>query len=215
MKKANKKPVLGAILLAAGSSSRLGQPKQLVRLNGETLVKRTARLLLSLEAGEEVSLNPRVVCGYAERQVCEELEGLPLEVVINPNWQQGMAGSIACGARAIPDDADGILVMTCDQWCVEKEDILRLISRWLTDISTIVSSSWNDGKVTVFGPPVIFPGILKPELSFVSGDRGAKAVIERHSSIVEFVHMENAGFDLDVPEDLAEVLSGKLQYPNN
>jgi molybdenum cofactor cytidylyltransferase len=201
--------------LAAGSSSRLGQPKQLVRLNGETLVKRAARLLLSLETGEVVSLNTRVVCGYAERQVCEELEGLPLEIVINPNWQQGMAGSIACGASAIPDDADGILVMACDQWRVEKEDILRLISRWLSDISAIVASSWYAGKATVFGPPVIFPGTLKPELSFVSGDRGAKAVIERHSSIVEFVQMENAGFDLDVPEDLEEILSGSRQYPNN
>jgi len=201
--------------LAAGSSSRLGQPKQLVRLNDESLVKRSARLLLSLEDREEVSLSTRVVCGYAERQVCEELEGLPLEIVINPNWQQGMAGSIACGANAIPDNADGILVMACDQWRLEKRDIFQLISHWLSDISAIVASSWHDGKANVFGPPVIFPGRLKHELCFINGDSGAKTVIESHKSIVEFVHMENAGFDLDLPEHLEEVFSGTRQYPSN
>jgi CTP:molybdopterin cytidylyltransferase MocA len=112
-------------------------------------------------------------------------------------------------------DADGILIMACDQWRLEKQDLFRLISCWLSDISGIVASSWNDAKATVFGPPVIFPGKLKPELLFVDGDKGARAIIDRHSSEVAFVNVDNAAFDIDEPEDLQKAISDRLQYPSN
>ena len=188
---------LAAILLAAGPSSRLGQPKQLVSVDGESLVRRTARLLLDLDL-----FSVTVVTGYESEKVGDELSDLPAEVVHNRLWEQGMGGSIAYGVRQLSRNTDGVLIMVCDQWRVEKNDLAQLIAQWNTDISRIVVSNWNEGKAFVSGPPVIFTGNLIPEMKYLISSEGARQVIDRHMDIVEFVLMENAAFDLDRPEDL-------------
>ncbi len=185
------------MLLAAGGSRRLGQPKQLVKRDGESLVRRAAGLLLSLGADPVV-----VVTGFRSEEVSSQLRGLNLVVVNNPDWELGMGGSIACGVRNVPADADGVLVMPCDQWRLTVEDLFVLLSAWKSDISRIIESSWNDEKSYYSGPPVIFPGELMHELSFVNGKRGARSVIDRHREIVRTVELENAAYDVDEPQDL-------------
>jgi len=113
-----------------------------------------------------------------------------------------MGGSIACGARNVPADADGVLVMPCDQWRLALEDLFVLLSAWKSDISRIIESSWNNEKPCYSGPPVIFPSELIHELLFVKGKRGARSVIDRHRAIVSTVTLENAAFDVDEPRDL-------------
>jgi CTP:molybdopterin cytidylyltransferase MocA len=113
-----------------------------------------------------------------------------------------MGGSITCGVRHVEGDLDGILVMVCDQWRVELSDLSRLFDVWSADISRIVVANWHEGKAFVSGPPVIFPSNMIPELKFMTRNRGARQVIDRHMDIVEFVDMENAAYDLDRPEDL-------------
>ena len=193
---------LAAILLAAGPSSRLGQPKQLVSIDGESLVRRTARLLLDLDL-----FSVMVVTGCEAEKVGGELSDLQAEVVHNPLWDQGMGGSIACGVRQLSRNTDGVLIMVCDQWRVEKNDLVQLISKWNADISRIVVSNWNEGKAFVSGPPVIFTGSLIPEMKYLISSEGARQVIDRHMDIVEFVLMENAAFDLDRPDDLEQILN--------
>jgi molybdenum cofactor cytidylyltransferase len=190
-------PRLAAVLLAAGSSSRLGRPKQLVKRGGESLVRRAAGLLLNLGADPVV-----VVTGYRSEEVSRQLQGLPLTAVKNPGWELGMGGSIACGVRNIPVDVDGVLLMPCDQWRLTAEDLSVILSAWKSDISLIIMSSWNDEKSYFSGPPVIFPGALIHELSFVNGKRGAKSVTDRHRNIVSMVELKNAAYDLDEPQDL-------------
>jgi molybdenum cofactor cytidylyltransferase len=193
-------PALAALLLAGGPSTRLGQPKQLVRLGGESLVRRTARLLLSLRPAPLI-----VVTGCEAARVEAELDGLALDVVFNRHWAQGMGGSINAGARALPVGPEAVLVTVCDQWRLESADLARLVSCWFSDISRICVASWKEGEAFVSGPPVIFPRKLIPELKSMQANRGARQLIDRYMDLVEFVDMQNAAFDLDRPEDLARL----------
>ena len=189
-----------AILLAAGPSSRLGQAKQLVQCKGQSLVRKSVRLLQSLEPGEII-----VVTGCESERVEQEIADLPVEVIYNRRWEQGMGASIACGARQAVKSADGVLLMVCDQWLLEADDLSRLVSAWLSDISRIYVACWFEGKAHVSGPPVLFPRKLIRELQYVHENRGARQVIDHHMDMVEFVTMENAAFDVDRPEDLEEL----------
>lgn len=186
-----------AILLAAGPSTRLGQSKQLVRINGESLVRRAVGLLRAQQP-ECIT----VVTGCEAESVEREVGDLSDNIAHNRNWTRGMGASIACGVQNIPEEVDGILLMVCDQWRLEADDISRLISSWRSDISHIYIACWNEGKAFVSGPPVVFPCNLKQELKFAQENRGARQIVDRNIDIVEFVTMENAACDLDRPADL-------------
>jgi len=118
-----------------------------------------------------------------------------------------MGASISCGVRKIPDSFDGILLMACDQWCLEEADLAQLIAAWSSDISTISVASWKEGKAVVSGPPVIFPRSLKQDLISVNKGRGARQLIDRNIDLVHYAEMENAACDLDRPEDLEKLIN--------
>ena len=205
----NKNTEIGnfaAILLAAGPSSRLARAKQLVRLDGESLVRKAVRLI---QTQEPVSI--AVVTGSHSESVEQEIGDLPVNIVFNRDWARGMGGSISCGVRDVSEDVDGILIMVCDQWRLEADDLSCLISHWRADISRAIVACWSEGKAFVSGPPVLFPRKLKQELKCVREDGGARQVIDRHMDIVEFVTMENAAWDLDRPEDLENLKTNALQ----
>jgi molybdenum cofactor cytidylyltransferase len=201
MKKKAESGRFAAVLLAAGPSSRLGQAKQLVRVDGESLVRRATRLILNMNP---VSLT--VVTGCADTAVKQELSDLPVELVRNDDWEQGMGSSIACGCQNFSADADGLLITLCDQWRLEELDLDRLISIWLSDISRITVASWYEDKTRIYGPPALFPRYYIREFISLQGSEGAKAIIDQNLANVQFVEMENAAYDLDRPEDLGQLL---------
>jgi CTP:molybdopterin cytidylyltransferase MocA len=177
----------------------MGQPKQLLRIEDEALVTRMARSLIELEPASVL-----VVTGSASQAVSDQLSGLPVQVVHNPRWEEGMAGSLAVGVKNLPAEIDGVLIMLCDQWRVGLEDLQKLVQVWNADISQITAAYWDDDGQRVIGPPAIFPRALFEELTRLKGDRGARAVIEKHRERASFVAMANARFDLDEPADLEE-----------
>jgi molybdenum cofactor cytidylyltransferase len=199
MKPTERQHKLGVVLLAAGGSSRMGRPKQLLRIEDEALVTRMARRLIDLEPDSVL-----VVTGSAAQAVIDQLSGLPLQIVHNPHWEEGMAGSLAVGVKNLAVEIDGVLIMLCDQWRVGREDLQALVQVWNTDISQITTAYWHDDGQQVIGPPAIFPRALFEELTGLKGDRGARAVIEKHREHATFVAMKNARFDLDEPADLEE-----------
>ena len=190
-------PSLAAILLAAGPSSRLGESKQLVRLRGECLVRRAARLALGLKPVRLVA-----VTGCRADEVGRELDDLALDTVHARDWQLGMGASIAAGARALGRAADGILLVVCDQWRLKPADLARLAETWRAQPRRIVVTCWKEGRAHVSGPPVIFPARLLADLKAIPPERGARQVIDRHIDDVEYVELPNAAEDLDRPEDL-------------
>lgn len=193
---------LAAILVAAGPSRRLGQPKQLVEFEGETLARRSARLLSEIEA---VRNNIVAVTGCESERVAAQMEDLPVKAVVNPEWEKGMGGSIAYGARFVPRYPEGVLVMVCDQWLLQRNDVEKLIDAWSSAPDRIHVASWKEGAAQVSGPPVIFPGRLQGDLRGLDKSRGARQVIDRFMDIVEFVELESAAWDLDRPEDLEKL----------
>lgn len=184
-------PVLGGLLLAAGGSERLGQPKQLIQLNGESLLSRTANMLLA-QISDLV-----VVTGAFAPAVRQHLQSSGVRIEHNDQWQAGMGGSIAVGMRAVSDDMNGVLIMLCDQWRIDRDDLHTLIRAWGKEPKTIAMASWGEN----LGPPVIFPGHLFDKLRQLRGPRGAKSLAEQQSAICQ-VEIPNAQFDLDTDADL-------------
>ncbi|MBT8040453.1 MAG: nucleotidyltransferase family protein [Gammaproteobacteria bacterium] len=188
---------LAAILVVAGPSTRLGQPKQLVEWHGETLARRSARLLSTQASGPVVA-----VTGCERERVQAEFEGLAVQSSFNPEWELGMGGSIAHGARKLPQHVDGVLVGVCDQWLLNEEDLKRLVASWREAPDRIHVASWQERTAQVSGPPVIFPGRLKGDLKGLDKRRGARQIIDLQIDLVNFVELPSAAHDLDRPEDL-------------
>ena len=208
-----REPVLFALILAAGGSRRLGAPKQLLRHGGETLVQRALRLAAA-------ACGPRhlLVVGAEHARVLEAAGDAVRYFVVNDQWHQGLANSLTLGLACLPADCDGVLVLLTDQPLVDGRDLARLQAAWRSRPETIAASRYggreaethagrgNDGDADqgrVLGVPAIFPRRLFPELGTLTGDRGARPVIERHRDEVVAVDCEHAALDVDTPADAA------------
>ncbi len=138
---------LHGLVLAAGGSQRLGQPKQLLQVDDETLLHRACRQ--ALVVCDEVT----VVLGAAAAEIGQAISDLPLGRLINPDWQSGMASSIRAGITALPVTADGVLILPCDQPALTATDLQRLAASWRVQSDRIVAAAY-DG---IQGVPVIWP----------------------------------------------------------
>jgi len=204
VKSPNKPLKLGIVLLAAGCSARLGQAKQLVCINEQSLIIRQCQL--ALEISEELIC----VLGFQAQKMKSEIAHLPLNVVINDNWQQGLSSSIAIGVSSLPDDIDGVMLLLVDQWQLTHQHLTLLINTWKeqalqdTRKNIIVSAeikAKNNEHVPI-GPPVIFPKQYFPALKALIKGQGAKSVIQQHQESLIKVSIPQAFIDLDTPEQL-------------
>jgi molybdenum cofactor cytidylyltransferase len=185
---------LHVIVLAAGSSSRLGQPKQLVKLGG-----RPALHLVVSNAAAVAGHAVTVVIGAHAQELTRLLAHSPASVVVNRHWEEGMASSLRIGLAAVPASASAVLVILGDQVAVSVDDLKRLINAW-NGHDTVIASAVYQGHA---GVPAIFPRWSFSELRELRGNRGARMIIERHAQRLVHVQMPNAAIDLDTPEDLA------------
>lgn len=192
------------ILLAAGGSSRLGSPKQLLTTHGVTLVARAAQQLL--DAGCHPVL---VVVGANATHIRDAVAMLPVQCVENPQWNQGMGTSIAAAVRvlnATPGHAPSghgptaVLIASCDMPSVSTDHLLALLSAPPTDARVASAYNGPDGA-EVRGIPARLPHTDFGALAALGGDRGARDLL-RHES-TRTVALAQGGFDLDTPEDVA------------
>ncbi len=185
-----------AIVLAAGPSSRLGQPKQLLTIGGESLLRRTSRL--ALEAG----FSPVVVVLGSEAPKFEpELRNLNVRTVLNGTWQDGMASSLKCGLAAIkalkPVPAN-LLVLVCDQPKLNQTILQALLDKHQSSKAQITASSYAN----ISGVPAIFSQTIFPELADLRGDQGARRIIARDPRRVETVDFPGGDNDIDTEENI-------------
>jgi len=187
---------LHVIVLAAGSSSRLGQPKQLAKLGGRPALHIVVSNAVAV-AGHAVT----VVIGAHSQELTRLLAHSPATVVVNRHWEEGIASSLRHALTAVPPTASAVLVMLGDQVAVTSDDLKRLINAW-NGHDTVIASAVYQGHV---GVPAIFPRWCFSELRELRGDRGARMIIERHAQRLVHVQMPNAAIDLDTPEDLEKL----------
>lgn len=188
---------VAAVLLAAGGSRRLGTPKQLLVFEGESLVRRVARSLLGSRCDRVF-----VVVGAHAVEVSRELEDLPLTLIENARWQEGMATSIHAGvaaAAAMAPPVDAVLLALVDQPAVSTALFDRMIAALGRAAAGLVAAEYGG----TIGAPAIFARVHFAALLSLSGDRGGKAVLIAHRDGVVTVPFPEGAFDIDTPADLA------------
>lgn len=192
---------LYALLLAAGESRRFGSSKALADWHGKPLVRHA---LETLQAA--VSQPVTVVLGAAAEDIRRAAMSsataatgdlAQTRYVLNPQWQSGMASSIASGLYALPRDANAVLIALVDQPLVTTADYAHLITRWM-QTRGIVAARYRE----ICGAPAIFPQDAFKKLTALRNDQGARALLST-SAAVTAVDIAAAAHDIDTPSDLA------------
>jgi molybdenum cofactor cytidylyltransferase len=186
---------IGAVIVAAGSSSRLGQPKQLLRFKGESLVHHI------VVAARQAGCSPViVVIGSNSEKVTGELRSTNAVIVENENWQCGIGSSIRAGVRRLVDHApelDAIVLLVCDQPGVNADTIRNLINLRETTKKSIVASRYAE----TLGVPALFDRSLFDELLSLGNEAGAKSIILRNRECVAQLAFPEGAIDIDTWED--------------
>ncbi|HEY0510981.1 MAG TPA: nucleotidyltransferase family protein [Thermoanaerobaculia bacterium] len=193
-------PVAG-ILLAAGTSSRMGGNKLLFELEGESVLRRTARRALA------AGLSPLVVVlGHESDRAFREIEDLPLQWTLNPFYEQGINSSLKSGVLAVRGlEARAAMVMLADMPFVTTEMIAAMIARYRETAAPLVISDYEG----VNAPPMVYDRSLFLELLAMEGEGCGRQVVKRHKDEAEVLPWPASALqDLDVPEDYARVRKG-------
>jgi molybdenum cofactor cytidylyltransferase len=172
----------------------MGQPKQLLVYEGQTLVRRAAETALASVCRPVV-----VVLGANAAPVGNELE-LPVIVTRNREWETGMASSLRAGLDAVlaaDEDVESMVVMLCDQPFVNAELIDTLIERRRETRKTIVATEYSDAR----GVPALFARELFAEIGRLNGHEGARQIIRNHPDDTAVVPFAGAAIDIDTRQD--------------
>jgi molybdenum cofactor cytidylyltransferase len=191
--------MISIVILAAGTSSRLGRPKQLLDLGGEPLLRHTVRNALASRAGEVV-----LVLGNQADAIAEAVGDLGQRTVNNAEFAAGQSTSLRVGIEAVSGESDAAIVMLGDQPLVSPEMLDQIIERFEQTRSLIVQPVYGETP----GNPVLLARSLFPELMNIEGDQGARGVIKSHAKEIDRVRISDGlpPGDVDTDEDYQALL---------
>jgi molybdenum cofactor cytidylyltransferase len=193
---------IGAVILAAGGSSRLGEPKQLIPFRGKTLVRRI------VDAAREAGCSPIiVVIGSDDEKLHRELDRAGVVTVQNKQWQRGIGSSIRCGIQGLINsspDIEASVLLVCDQPAVDVRVIECLIALRETTGKSIVASSYAD----TLGVPALFTRSVFEELLSLGDKTGAKSIVLRRTERVASLPFPEGQIDIDTREDWEKLDAG-------
>jgi molybdenum cofactor cytidylyltransferase len=180
----------------------MGEPKQLLQINGESLVRRAVKTLAKVQ----YKLLPNVlVLGANAEKITAEVQDLPIHCTFNADWQSGMASSIHCGLSFLltqEPDLEAVIIILIDQPLLQASILDRLIAQFsLQPSKHIVASQYND----TLGVPALFSKSIFEDLLNLNGEAGARKVIQKylaHSIAIDFAE---GAWDIDTPADYARV----------
>lgn len=188
------------MILAAGSSSRLGRPKQLLPFNGKSLLEHAVDA-----ANDSIAEPVIVVLGANAEKLEKEIIEKKVHIEENKEWQEGMASSVRCGITAlmrIAPAADAAIIMVCDQPFVSSELLNELIAHQKNTGKLIVTSQYENAV----GPPALFYKTIFPELLKLKGDAGARKIIEQRKGDIATVSFMKGSIDIDTEADYKTIL---------
>ena len=188
-----EKPTVFAAVLAAGESRRFGRSKMLESVQRETLVRRAANL--AREVCGDCSI---LVAGHESAAVTSAAGAAPQFVIVNDHYEEGIGGSIALAAKAVSHVADALLLLLADQPLVTAQHLRALMSHWQGADDEIVATAFAE----TMGPPVLFPRGAFDALGELTGDQGAKSLLQSSRFDVRTIPFEDAAIDIDTPADL-------------
>ncbi|OIQ36874.1 MAG: hypothetical protein BM563_09935 [Bacteroidetes bacterium MedPE-SWsnd-G1] len=183
------------LLLAAGSSSRMGRPKQLLPWKNATLIEHQINILLALK------FPVTVVLGAYSDEIQEHIKMKPITIFTNRNWKDGMGSSISFGLVEMlkkTSTFDGVCIVLVDQPLLTKSFLMKMIDSFNVTRKHIIVSSSNDN---IKGPPVLFPSVYFNELIKLKGDFGAKQLIKEQANNIKLVFGGDELIDIDTQEE--------------
>lgn len=181
--------------MAAGSSSRLGQPKQLLPFKGSTLIAH------SIAVAKAFSTSCFLVLGSNFELIKKNIDSQQLNIIKHKNWEHGLGSSISFGLKNLlieQSDIENVILMLCDQPFVSAELLNKLQLAQLNEGKSIVACSYYNS----YGVPAIFNKKHFEELLALSGEVGAKNIISNNIDNVQFVEFPKGDIDIDTTEDL-------------
>ncbi len=182
------------IILAAGASTRMGQAKQLLQYQGETLLNRTIRLALEANCGAVT-----VVLGAKAAQIRPTITEKAITIVQNDNWQNGMSTSLQAGLNNVlhkNPKTEAILMLLCDQPFISVALIQSFFQQYQIQKPSIVAAQYED----ILGVPALFHQSVFPNLLQLKGQQGARKVIRQFEKAAIAIPFPKGRFDVDTPE---------------
>ena len=187
---------VGGILLAAGGSSRMGRPKQLIQYEGISLIRRAAGSLAQSKCDPKIA-----VLGAHAAECQEEIEDMAIDACINHDWASGMSSSLRFGLKRLLETAphvSAVIFLLCDQPLVTAKIIDGIVGEYRRIRPKMIASEYNG----VIGVPALFSRAMFDELFKLEGDRGARALIRDNDEAVLRLAVSSAALDIDSPDDL-------------
>ena len=187
-----KKPSI--LILAAGNSSRLGSPKQLIEFEGQTLIERITETALSIS--EEVL----IVLGGNSELILPKLERFNnvISTIYNPDWKEGMGTSIRIGVEKLAENSDLIIILLADQPFISKVLLQNMLQSYEKTQNPIVSCTYSN----TLGVPILFDKSVFFELLKLNGDKGAKSFLHLYKNRISTIDFPEAIVDIDTLEDV-------------
>lgn len=193
----------GIIVLAAGSSSRLGAPKQLLSYNDKNLLDYVIQEAKKAADGIVV-----VILGGNYQQIAGNINTPGITVIYNPDWEEGISSSIRTGLAGLKKenkDPDGVILAVCDQPFITAGLFKALITKARSTGKSIVASAYSG----TLGTPVLFTPVHFSDLENLKGKEGAKILLEKYRENVASVPFKNGEIDIDTPEDYHKLINSR------
>ena len=192
------------ILLAAGSSSRMGQPKQLLPWGGQTLIEHQIQTLM--QTGESII----VVLGAYADLILPVIQKYPVIVAVNSDWKSGMASSVACGIKEmeqLESTADAVVITLVDQPLIPFTHFEAMLNAFAGGHQQIIASTSAEGWL---GVPALFDKCYFSELQNLQGEKGAKTLIQQYPNKIKALECNEIINDIDTLESYQELYQKHL-----
>ncbi len=190
---------ISIILLAAGESSRLGTPKQLLMYKGKNLMQHSIDMTLTL------GMDTFIVLGAYGEKIQNQVNTYDAKIVENEEWNEGLASSIRKGLEAVlisHPDTEAVILVLCDQPFLSAEILRQILEKYHDTGLPIVHCLYGEAS----GPPTLFHRSMFPYLMELKGGQGAKKVVGRFPDQAAFIDFPQGKWDIDTPEDYQQLI---------